>query len=30
MSLGISATGPPQYYYRIRNIALRCSPMRSC
>ncbi len=26
MSLGISATGPPQYYYRIRNIALSVQP----
>lgn len=26
MSLGISATGPPQYYYRIRNIALSLQP----
>jgi len=25
-SLGISATGPPQYYYRIRNIALSLQP----
>ena len=22
VNLGISATGPPQYYYRIRNVAL--------
>lgn len=26
VSLGISATGPPQYYYRIRNIALALQP----
>ena len=26
MTLGISATGPPQYYYRIRNIALSLQP----
>jgi hypothetical protein len=26
VSLGISATGPPQYYYRIRNIALSLQP----
>ena len=25
-TLGISATGPPQYYYRIRNIALSLQP----
>lgn len=26
VSLGISATGPPQYYYRIKNIALSLQP----
>lgn len=26
VSLGISATGPPQYYYRIRDIALSLQP----
>jgi hypothetical protein len=26
VSLGIAATGPPQYYYRIKNIALSLQP----
>jgi hypothetical protein len=26
VSLGISATGPPQYYYRIKNVALSLQP----
>lgn len=26
MNLGIAATGPPQYFYRIRNIALSLQP----
>jgi hypothetical protein len=26
INLGVSATGPPQYYYRIRDIALRLQP----
>jgi hypothetical protein len=26
VNLGISATGPPQYYYRIRNVALSLQP----
>ena len=26
INLGVSATGPPQYYYRIKNVALRLQP----
>ena len=26
VSLGIAATGPPQYYYRIKNVALSLQP----
>ncbi|HEY6983118.1 hypothetical protein [Reyranella sp.] len=26
INLGISATGPPQYYYRIKSVALRLQP----